>query len=79
MGVARRQAPIARVEKYYLAKHSVLGTCTVTVLGTCAVTVLGTCTVAVLGTGWGKITSLNFKVNNKKKNYSRYKNFIFGF
>ena len=28
-------------------------------------------------TGWGKITSLNFKVNNQK-NYSRYKNFIFG-
>jgi len=28
---------------------------------------------------WGKITSPNFKVNNKKKNYSRYKNFIFEF
>ena len=29
-------------------------------------------------TGWGKITSTNFKVNNKK-NYSRYKHFTFGF
>jgi len=29
-------------------------------------------------TGWGKITSINFKVNNKKTIH-RYKNFIFGF
>jgi hypothetical protein len=50
MGVARRQTPIPKVEEYYLAKHSVLGTCILAVLGTCTLPVLGTRALAVLGT-----------------------------